>query len=158
MILEASLGIPDNDTLMVEQHHTFDWVTGSSGKVVRNYIDLRDALICGTCSSIIIGAYREQIAKLRKLHSLSAGLLLHGTFGAMLASALIHRGGTENLWSMMVVLDKKHGRPIIGRVTFNNVILVDDVVTTGQTLHRMKDEVVRQGLREIGTVVWRGND
>lgn len=141
-------------------HHT---LTGafrlSGGGVAHEYIDLRSALLCTECCVHLGTWYAVEIALTR----MDAGVALAdtlvvatGAFGALLLGHLAGLYGRYGaLWTPKGHGVEWSGSPdVLSKLDLPlNVVLVDDVVTTGGTLARLRDVCVGRGWNVIGEVV-----
>lgn len=137
----------------VIRHHTKvgeHWL--SSGVRADYYIDLRDALLCASCHDYLVDWYQTKImAALGDHRHEQYAIVATGHFGALLLGALAQRGGRGALYN-----EKGHGRMWAGvEAERINAVLVDDVVTSGATLARLRVATEARGWSVIGEVVAR---
>ena len=132
----------DDLNSVVEHHTVAGQVTLSGGAGSDIYLDLRAALLCPRCRGTLLGWYESMLPNLTVVGT--------GAFGALLLSALCDYERPCLLWN-----PKKHGlawsgnRPRPGE----EVILVDDVVSTGETLSRLREACEREGWVVRGEIV-----
>ncbi len=140
------------------EHHTLEGeFTLSSGKKSTTYIDLRSALLCRECRLDLINWYDSQIMKFGNVDDIEYVVSVVGTgvFGAMLSGEI-----TNNYYSI-IWNPKNHGVEWSGDKEeieeTKQVVLVDDVKTSGNTLKRLKEACEGRGWKVIGEIVYVEN-
>lgn len=121
----------------------------SGGGQADAYIDLRSALLCWRCAPELTGWYIDQIP--------DGGYVpvATGTFGALLLGHLAAAGWGGVLWN-----PKGHGVEWSGgdAPRSRDVVLLDDVVTTGGTLRALRAACEARGWRVVREIVaWRAS-
>lgn len=120
----------------VAAHHRVTGpVTLASGIVSDSYIDIRAAMLCGQCASMVTAHFQGFLIEHARRFGSGFRVVGTGTFGAMLLARLY--GVPRSLW-----LDKDHGVPWVHSHTDEpmptRAVIVDDVRTTGGTLARLE--------------------
>lgn len=135
----------------IERHRVDGSVQLSGGDTADTYFDLRAALLCEDCSEAVVSWYREALAKVGMVAGPAPTLVGTGTFGAMLLARLTQRYRYRCLlWN-----PKGHGIEWSGDMPGEgqHVVIVDDVITTGGTLARLRAAVEQQGWIIDATIV-----
>lgn len=145
----------------VYNHHILEAAPGhqfklTAGGTARVYRDMRAALLCQSCRSRVMGFYRSELITVWATHGLTMPLAT-GAFGAMLLGAMPLLEPFKSagiLWN-----PKSHGIEwSIGDSAdlercAGRVILLDDVVTSGETMRRLRDAALERGLIPVELAV-----
>lgn len=124
-------------------------VTLSSGRTSPLYFDIKAAMLDpGVCGSLLT-AFTNMIHDFgieRKSKNFCIGGMELG--GAQLAQLLVLKG-----YDSFIVRknEKKYGlmKRIEGDIVSENIIIVDDVITSGNTVNQVKDIVEQQGFKVV---------
>lgn len=144
------------DRIMRHHQLTGDFNLSGGGKS-NTYFDLRSAVLCDICREHLLSHYANNLIRIHqeKLDpdETDFHLVATGAFGALLLGAL----GTD--WDSVLWNPKPHGVEWSGLMPSQGckVVIVDDVITKGLTLQRVKQRCTEMGWEVIDTVVmWDG--
>ena len=131
-------------------------LTLSTGTVSSFYFDCKKATLDGECLSLIADAFLEEIAKLPSPPTAIGGLTMGADF---ITAAVILRAFQEELptvkGSIVRKEPKKHGtcNDIENELPAGTkVVLVDDVITTGNSIKRAGKKFLEEGYEVVGII------